>query len=81
MAVGTNPGRQDDHGGSFAQHLHFQRFSDWAGDYRIQSRLAQSLVVSKCLPPSVWASYAREYYLDRWFLPQYRPRDYPCLPP
>jgi len=68
-------------GWSFAQHLHFQRFSDWAGDYRIQSRLAQSLVVSKCLPPSVWASYAREYYLDRWFLPQYRPRDYPCLPP
>jgi hypothetical protein len=68
-------------GWSFAQHLHFQRFSDWAGDYRIQSRLAQSLVASKCLPPSVWASYAREYYLDRWFLPQYRPRDYPCLPP
>ncbi len=65
-------------GWSFAQHLHLQRFSDWAGDYRIQSRLAQSLVVSKCLPPSVWASYAREYYLDRWFLPQYRPRDYPC---
>jgi hypothetical protein len=68
-------------GWSFAQHLHFQRFSDWAGDYRIQGRLAQSLVVSKCLPPSVWASYAREYYLGRWFLPQYRPRDYPCLPP
>jgi hypothetical protein len=68
-------------GWSFAQHLHFQRFSDWAGDYRIQNRLAQSLVVSKCLPPAVWASYAREYYLDRWFLPQYRPRDYPCPPP
>ncbi len=65
----------------FLHKLHFQRYSDWPQDYRLQNRLVQALAAGKCLPPDVWERYGHVYYLDRWFPPDRRPADVRCPPP
>ena len=63
----------------FLHKLHFQRYSDWPEDYRLQNRLAQALAGRRdCLPADVWERYGHVYYLDRWFPPDRRPPDVRC---
>ncbi len=62
----------------FVQKLHFQRYSDWPEDYRLQNRLVQALTEGGCLPAEVWGRYGHVYYLDRWFPPGRRPPDVEC---
>ncbi len=68
-------------GAIFLHKLHFQRYSDWPQDYRLQNRLAQALAAGKCLPPDVWERYGHVYYLERWFPPDRRPPDVRCPQP
>lgn len=65
----------------FLHKLHFQRYSDWPQDYRLQNRLVQALAAGKCLPPDVWERYGHVYYLERWFPPDRRPADVQCPRP